>query len=106
MLLKNYQTVAQATAALRQEGFVTRLRFKNNRLVDPKTKQQFTGDQCTLLKYFRVPPGNTTGEATSVYAVLLPNEQPAFVISTSKRNNGFHLAVFMSKMNVAVRAVS
>ena len=106
MLLKNYQTVAQATTALRQEGITTRLRFKNNRLVDPKTKKQFTGKQCTLLKYFRVPPGSAAGEATSVYAVLLPNEQPAYVVSNTKLNNGFQLAVFMSKMNVAVRAAS
>lgn len=106
MLLKNYQTVAQATTALQQEGFTTRLRFKNSRLVDPKTKKQFTGKQCTLLKYFRVPPTGAAGEATSIYAVLLPDEQPAYVISTSKRNNSFRLAVFMSKMNVAVRAAS
>lgn len=106
MPFQSYQSVADALLALRQEGFTIRLQFNLQQLQETRSPRRYHAKDCLLLKYFRIPPGKLPGNSRSVYAIQLPDGRKAVVISNVRRRDDFQLALFMDKMNVAIRAAS
>lgn len=105
-MFPDYPTVAEALKALRKEGHRTRLLYKQNRLHLTRSSRSYAGEQCRLLKYFRIPPHADRTHPTTIYVVELPNRRTAVVVSEPEHNAAFQLAVMMDKMNIAARTAS